>query len=214
MFLLTDISLRILIMSICKSCENDGLTFESEYYRPEEYFEGNPKAKVWIIGLNPKLDDDNKKHTDQKKKELREYFKENGKTIHSYFKDFKKVSEQLFDMFEKDEAAHTDIVKCATNSFSFTSNKVRNAVIKNCQPYLIGQLKKYQPDLIICNGAAVCETIKSIVKPKKELNGLETSYVGSIDNYKVRVVLSGFIGRIDNYARRRLGKEIEQYLNK
>jgi len=73
---------------------------------------------------------------------------------------------------------------------------------------------KYQPDLIICNGAAVCETIKSIVKPKKELNGLETSYVGSIDNYKVRVVLSGFIGRIDNYARRRLGKEIEQYLNK
>ena len=209
MFLLTDISLRILIMSICKSCENDGLTFESEYYRPEEYFEGNPKAKVWIIGLNPKLDDDKKKHTDQKKKDLREYFKNNGKTIHSYFKTFKKVSEQLFDMFGKDEAAHTDIVKCATNSFN-----VRKVVIKNCQPYLIEQIKKYQPDLIICNGTAVCETIKSIVKPKKELNGLETSYVGSIDNYKVRVVLSGFIGRIDNYARRRLGKEIEQYLNK
>ena len=209
MFLLTDISLRILIISICKSCENDGLTFESKYYRPEEYFEGNPKAKVWIIGLNPKLDDDKKKHTDQKKKDLREYFKNNGKTIHSYFKAFKKVSEQLFDMFEKDEAAHTDIVKCATNSFN-----VGKAVIKNCQPYLIEQIKKYQPDLIICNGAAVCETIKSIVKPKKELNGLETSYVGSIDNYIVRVVLSGFIGRIDNYARRRLGKEIEQYLNK
>jgi len=199
---------------ICNLCENNSLTFESKYYRPEEYFEGNPKAKVWIIGLNPKLDDDNKKHTDQKKKELREYFKENGKTIHSYFKAFKKVSEQLFDMFEKDEAAHTDIVKCATNSFTFTSNKVRKDVIKNCQPYLIEQIKKYQPDLIICNGAAVCETIKSIVKPKKELNGLVTSYVGSIDNYKVRVVLSGFIGQIDNYARRRLGKEIEQYLNK
>ena len=55
---------------------------------------------------------------------------------------------------------------------------------------------------------------KRIVKPKKELNGLETSYLGLINNYKVRVVLSGFIGRIDNYARRRLGKEIEQYLNK
>ena len=194
---------------ICNRCENNSLTFKSPHYSPEEYFEGNPKAKVWIIGLNPKLDDDKKKHTDQKKKDLREYFKNNGKTIHSYFKTFKKVSEQLFDMFGKDEAAHTDIVKCATNSFN-----VRDAVIKNCQPYLIGQLKKYQPDLIICNGAAVCETIKSIVKPKKELNGLETSYVGSIDNYKVRVVLSGFIGRIDNYARRRLGKEIEQYLNK
>ena len=47
----------MLTMSICKRCENDGLTFESEYYRPEEYFEGNPKAKVWIIGLNPKLDE-------------------------------------------------------------------------------------------------------------------------------------------------------------
>jgi uracil-DNA glycosylase len=194
---------------ICNRCENNSLTFKSPHYSPEEYFEGNPKAKVWIIGLNPKLDDDKKKHTDQKKKDLRKYFKNNGKTIHSYFKNFKKVSEQLFDMIGKDEAAHTDIVKCATNSFN-----VRDAVIKNCQPYLIGQLKKYQPDLIICNGAAVCETIKSIVKPKKELNGLETSYVGSIDNYKVRVVLSGFIGRIDNYARRRLGKEIEQYLNK
>ena len=196
-------------MSICKRCENNSLTFKSPHYSPEEYFEGNPKAKVWIIGLNPKLDDDKKKHTDQKKKDLREYFKNNGKTIHSYFKTFKKVSEQLFDMFGKDEAAHTDIVKCATNSFN-----VRKVVIKNCQPYLIEQIKKYQPDLIICNGTAVCETIKSIVKPKKELNGLETSYVGSIDNYKVRVVLSGFIGRIDNYARRRLGKEIEQYLNK
>jgi uracil-DNA glycosylase len=194
---------------ICNRCENNSLTFKSPHYSPEEYFEGNPKAKVWIIGLNPKLDDDKKKHTDQKKKDLREYFKNNGKTIHSYFKTFKKVSEQLFDMFGKDEAAHTDIVKCATNSFN-----VRKVVIKNCQPYLIEQIKKYQPDLIICNGAAVCETIKSIVKPKKELNGLETSYVGSIDNYKVRVVLSGFIGRIDNYARRRLGKEIEQYLNK
>ena len=194
---------------ICNRCENNSLTFKSPHYSPEEYFEGNPKAKVWIIGLNPKLDDDKKKHTDQKKKDLREYFKNNGKTIHSYFKTFKKVSEQLFDMFGKDEAAHTDIVKCATNSFN-----VGKAVIKNCQPYLIEQIKKYQPDLIICNGAAVCETVKSIVKPKKELNGLETSYVGSIDNYKVRVVLSGFIGRIDNYARRRLGKEIEQYLNK
>jgi uracil-DNA glycosylase len=194
---------------ICNRCENNSLTFKSPHYSPEEYFEGNPKAKVWIIGLNPKLDDDKKKHTDQKKKDLREYFKNNGKTIHSYFKTFKKVSEQLFDMFGKDEAAHTDIVKCATNSFN-----VRKVVIKNCQPYLIEQIKKYQPDLIICNGTAVCETIKSIVKPKKELNGLETSYVGSIDNYKVRVVLSGFIGRIDNYARRRLGKEIEQYLNK
>ena len=194
---------------ICNRCENNSLTFKSPHYSPEEYFEGNPKAKVWIIGLNPKLDNKDP-HTKKTKKQLREYFKyNNGKTIHSYFKAFTKVSEQLFDMFEKDEAAHTDIVKCATNSFN-----VGKAVIKNCQPYLIEQIKKYQPDLIICNGAAVCETIKSIVKPKKELNGLETSYVGSIDNYKVRVVLSGFIGRIDNYARRRLGKEIEQYLNK
>ena len=56
---------------ICNRCENNSLTFKSPHYSPEEYFEGNPKAKVWIIGLNPKLDDDKKKHTDQKKKDLR-----------------------------------------------------------------------------------------------------------------------------------------------
>jgi len=33
------------------------------------------------------------------------------------------------------------------------------------------------------------------------------------DGGKIHVILSGFIGRLDNYAKRRLGREIDHYLD-
>ena len=70
------------------------------------------------------------------------------------------------------------------------------------------QLKIYKPKIIICNGAAVSEFMLQFIPPisySKE----QTSYWSNIDGDEVCVVLSGFIGRIDNYAKRRLGIEIE-----
>ncbi|MDO8548821.1 MAG: hypothetical protein Q7S39_01540 [Ignavibacteria bacterium] len=71
------------------------------------------------------------------------------------------------------------------------------------------QIEVYKPKMIICNGADVCRRIKEIIHPISEVKGTDTYYIGEINGSKVTIVLSGFIGRIDNYSKRRLGKEIE-----
>jgi hypothetical protein len=66
--------------------------------------------------------------------------------------------------------------------------------------------------MIICNGAPVCKEIRRLFPPpQSEDHGL-TSYKTSIAEREIAIVLSGFIGRIDNYAKRRLGVEIDKYL--
>ena len=69
--------------------------------------------------------------------------------------------------------------------------------------------------MIICNGSPVCWEIIRIFPPKQnyELDCL-TSYCAKINNHNFWIVLSGFIGRIDNRNKRRLGIEIEQIIEK
>lgn len=55
--------------------------------------------------------------------------------------------------------------------------------------------------------------MKALLKPPESYTGTETSYGTEFDDQKVGVVLTGYIGRIDNYAKRRLGDEIEQRLD-
>ncbi len=81
--------------------------------------------------------------------------------------------------------------------------------MNNCRPHIERQLSVLKPKLIICNGADVCEAMKKIIT---QTESVENSYLGMFDNDNIRVVLSGFIGRIDNYAKRRLGIEIEHYM--
>lgn len=111
------------------------------------------------------------------------------------------------------KVAHTDLVKCFSNAFPFAGMRAKDErqVVANCSDYLIDQLTKYKPDLIICNGSQVCHHIKRIVQPIDEQNP-PTRYKGKIEGEDqiFNVILSGFIGRIDNYAKRRLGLDIEQ----
>lgn len=76
------------------------------------------------------------------------------------------------------------------------------------------------PKIIICNGAPVCDIISDIVQIKtrkqrnEENDKLMTSDIGSFHGNEVIVIYSGFIGRIDDYAKIRLGKEIEIYMDR
>jgi hypothetical protein len=63
--------------------------------------------------------------------------------------------------------------------------------------------------MVICNGAKVCDYIKTAIPPS-EPDEKRGNYRGVIEDWEVAVVLTGFIGRIDNYSRMRLGAEIEQ----
>ncbi|MDP1612832.1 MAG: hypothetical protein Q8M11_17400 [Sulfuritalea sp.] len=175
-------------------------------YSPEEFIEGKPNSLVWIVGLNPKNGGegpDNRSLAD-----LEDHFC-NLDTVHPYFRDFRIVSESMYNGFGKNcGTAHTDIVKCASKSFP--GGRIRAVLIENCKPYLEVQLRRHKPKVIVCNGADVSKFMLAFIPPQQSLAAFETSYWATFGGAPVCVVLSGFIGRIDNYAKRRLGAEIER----
>jgi uracil-DNA glycosylase len=196
-------------MSRCELCQEYGFVFDRNYM-PVAFIEGKKKtSKIWIVGLNPKPFQTG---VDERYIDELENFFLTGKT-QSYFKDFDKVSKRLYDLLGAEcGVCHTDIVKCSSKSFPPKNLKKDGimTVTNNCSGYFVEQLRLWKPKLIICNGSPTCEIIKKIIKPPKEVG---TSYTGDFEGNRIYVVLSGFIGRIDNYAKRRLGNEIERYLH-
>lgn len=196
-------------MNICDRCTRYGLGF-SRLYAPHEFIEGDPQSRVWIIGLNPAEDPMWKDDRDRSR--LSSHF-EGVTKKHPYFQQFRVVSERLFDMLgKKGGAAHTDLVKCASRSWPPKNLKGadRAAIIANCVGYLQQQIDTYEPALIVCNGSEVSAEVRRLLPPIADTPVNATRYVHvRPSGQSVTVVLSGFIGRIDNYAKRRLGAEIE-----
>ena len=198
-------------MNKCTKCKQYGLHFNRNH-KPEEFLEGDPTSRIWIIGINPA----NKQNwvDNRNVKELSNHFM-NPDSFVSYFNAFKNVSPMLFNMIGKTEGvAHTDLVKCSSKKWPPDSCKgkpAERAVITNCKGYLIEQIKTYKPKIIICNGAPISKEIKLILIP---IDDKETYYISKIENQTIYVVLSGFIGRIDNFSRRRLGVDIENLISR
>ena len=136
-------------MNKCNKCQNFGLCFDKTNYSPVESIEGNKKAPIWIIGLNPKKPDEEKieKYRNQSKKDLSMQFKGD---FHSYFKDFKKVYTKIYEGLISGNVAHTDLVKCWSPKWD---SKNSREIIKNCLPYLGEQIKEHSDTLkmILCN---------------------------------------------------------------
>ena len=193
----------------CNKCQEYGLRFKRNH-EPIKSLEGRSSSSVWIIGLNPAMDQD--WIDERSESDLNNYFDDPSK-LSSYFKDFERVSPKLFSLFGKEDGvAHADLVKCSSKKWppdTCKGSKAKNEVVANCKGYLIEQIAKYKPKMIICNGAPISHEIQSILKP---VDKNETYYTTESDGLKVIVVLSGFIGRIDNFSRRRLGLEIEGLL--
>jgi uracil-DNA glycosylase len=199
----------------CRKCEQFGLRFERAY-SPQEYIEGNRNSKIWIVGLNPAIDPAWGTAQDDLRTapELQEYF-DNRERVHSYFRDFAAVSRELHDTLGKPGGtAHTDLVKCRSKSWPppEASKKDGRSMIDNCRPYFLEQLRQIRPAMIVCNGAPVCEAVKELFPIPAGCSATVTSYVTEFEHERICIILSGFIGRIDNYAKRRLGAEIESRL--
>lgn len=199
-------------MHECTKCHEFGMNFKRGY-QPVDFIEGKKDSNVWIVGINPANDQswvDNRTA-----KDLEEYF-DDLNSIHGYFNDFKSVSESVFERFGKNGGtAHTDLVKCSSKSFPPETAKGKRAVavISNCKGFLIDQIKTHKPKIIVCNGAEVSKFMLDFLPPPSGHKKGQTSYWSNIDGFNICVVLSGFIGRIDNYAKRRLGIEIEARLH-
>ncbi len=204
------------VSTTCDKCRNYGLSFRTTHnVSPVDAIDGNLNADIWIIGLNPK---NRIGHIEERSLADFKSFNPNG---HPYFRDFKKVSEKLYKNWEHDNRniAHTDLVKCFSDTFPpKNGDKGKNnsrTIIDNCIDYLKMQILTHKPKMIICNGSPVCwEMIRLLPpEPNTNLDNL-TSYCANVDNHAFWIVLSGFIGRIDNRNKRRLGMEIEQIIEK
>ena len=202
-------------MTTCDRCHNlctePGFRFE-RHYRPDEWLEGYRSSPVWIIGLNPGMkigwQDDKKDVT-----ELEQFFAQHAAST-AYFRQFRQVSQRLYEkMGQPDGVAHTDIVKCASKSWppGGASKNDTEQIVQNCGEFMKKQIEHHKPKVLICNGASVCSMMQQLFPPSNaEEFARATSYHWQSGDHRIAIVLSGFIGRIDNYARRRLGREIER----
>jgi uracil-DNA glycosylase len=204
----------------CSKCSDLGLQFYSKNISPVEYIEGNPNADVWIIGLNPKNEIG---HVEERSKNDFEKFSPNS---HPYFSDFKKVSNKLYENWlgENNRIAHTDLVKCFSHNFPPEINidgKIKKLnkkeIINNCSEHLYNQIQNSKPKVIICNGSPVSWEMVRLFPPKtkdidiKSLTSYKTDVTfknGEVHTFWI--VLCGFIGRIDDWSKKRLGNEIEE----
>lgn len=197
----------------CNNCQTMGMRFERRY-RPADFIEGEKNSLIWIVGLNPAAAPDWKDEP-RGAEELEKCFSDKN-SIHTYFKNFEKVSPCLFESLGEDHGtAHTDIVKCSSRAWppEGVKGKAAGTIISNCKPYLECQIREHKPKIIVCNGAPVSEFMLTFLPPQASWSKAETSYWSKHDdNEEVCVVLSGFIGRLDDYAKRRLGVEIERRL--
>ena len=204
-------------MIICDKCSRFGLLYQSNHLNsPAEFIEGSLDSKIWIIGLNPKVV--NNEEFDPSVEDLRAF----KPSKHPYFKDFKKVSKHLYDNWESQESqiAHTDLVKCGSTSFppqdastlKTLSNKNTKEIIENCFEHLKQQILTLKPSLLICNGSQTSLSIFDFLKPDdKSIKSAKQvgTYKSTIHDHTFTIILSGFIGRIDDWSKRRLGYEIE-----
>lgn len=208
----------------CNECSEFGLGFHATHIKPIDYLEGERSADIWIIGLNPKKAVG---HVEKRTIKDFEKFRPNSSDKdHSYFHDFNKVSAKLYANVQSEKesrVAHTDLVKCFSPSFppfiegkDGQQKKVNTKpIIRNCSKHLIQQLSEFKPKVIICNGSPVSLEILKMFPPEtNESWNTITSYQTTLKktNHKFWIVLSGFIGRIDDRNKRRLGKEIESIL--
>jgi uracil-DNA glycosylase len=213
----------------CKDCPAGGsdagctqLTYRPKTVSPGQWIEGYPESPIWIIGLNPKTTENAAQDMNLDEKQLREGFSERVKRTSAckgvpYFQDFAKVSQPLFDALgARGGVAHVDIVKCDSSEWppkGISSSNIKK-IEETCAKYLEIQIKNHKPKLLICNGSSVSTYIKALLKRQDKPNDeTETFFESDKYGYQMQVILSGFIGRIDNYSKRRLGKEIEQRID-
>ena len=195
----------------CEKCKALGFERNISNGMIPLFGEGNPNNPIWIIGLNPK-EEENGLMAPESANEFESYIETElnyfRSSVHQYFKDFKHVFGANWSEVFKEYVYHTDIVKCGSKSF----RKNQRKAIATCSEYISKQLAVYSPKIIICNGSPVSDWFKkNYPNELKEGNG--TSFFIKNEKGGLYVLLSGFIGRIDNYARLRLGKELKEQLD-
>lgn len=168
---------------------------------PPVYSFGDPAGKpVILIGINPSRKEFEKKkgkrhltiseNPDDRRKSQLTYFK---RKTHTYFKKVVpffegRVKKRLgWKKAPWEKVGVLDLVKCATitedGQWNKLGKKQKDDIIKNCEGYLVKQLKLYNPRIVISYGVAVCEWFS---KRSKDSYEEYTTFEANIDGESVR----------------------------
>ena len=199
--------IKISSKPMCNKCLQFGLQFTCQNHTPAQAILGSTGSRAWILGINPR------EQNDLTVDELESYFTAPN-PVDAHFGLFKSVSQRLSNTLGGvNGTACVDIVKCASPQWAFPSPTVA-AIVAKCRPYLMHQLNTHRPGLIICNGIPACACIKICLPPPQPFPDGATHYTHlDPDGHETRIVFSGQVGRLDNFAKRRLGEEIERFLD-
>jgi uracil-DNA glycosylase len=169
-----------------------------------EFMVGNFDAKIWVVGLNPKLRKQDDIMNPNDSKNFESYFKR-IRTFDFDLPYFNRIKDHVF--LEKWEwgkdVAHVDLVKCASIKIDKSFEKAKD----NCGDYLEGQIKLLKPKLIIANGIPVSKWFKSRKEQEEVPN---TGILLKFNGFETLVVLSGFIGQMDRCSMARLREDIKR----
>jgi len=190
---------------ICEKCKGLGVDRIPHKGLVPEFMVGNFEAKIWVVGLNPKL---RKGHeglmNPNDSKDFNSYFKRSCNFDFNYGY-FKRIKDHVFpeDWEWGVDVAHVDLVKCGSIGIGKTFEKERD----NCCDYLKRQIKFLKPKLLIANGIEVSKWFKSRKEQRKVTN---TSILLKFNGFETIVVLSGFIGRMDRCSMARLREDLKR----
>lgn len=189
----------------CETCKDLGVNRIPHKGLVPEFLVGNFEAKIWVVGLNPKLRKRQGGIIDPNDSEDFESYLKRSYTFDFNNGYFKRIKDHVFleDWEWGRDVAHVDLVKCASREIDKSFEKAKD----NCGDYLERQIKLLKPKLIIANGIAVSKWFKSQKEQKKETN---TIIRLKFNGFETFVVLSGFIGQMDRCSMARLREDIKR----
>ena len=189
----------------CETCKGLGVNRTPDKGLVPEFMVGNFEAKIWVVGLNPKLRKRQEGIMDPNdSKDFDRYFKRICNFDDFDYDYFKRIKDHVFpeDWKWGEDVAHVDLVKCASREIDKSFEKAKD----NCCDYLERQIKLLKPKLIIANGIAVSKWFES----RKEVKATDTSVILKFNGFETIVVLSGFIGRMDRCSMARLREDLKR----
>ncbi len=154
----------------CKKCQSDLGQYRCHF---PVYSFGKPEGKrVLVVGLNPSRNEylppdeflSSSLDIAERRKSQLKYF--DGEHEYKYFDKivpfFEGVVKKILGWDKKpwECVGVLDLVKCPTvknnRQWNELSKKEKRLFIKNCSRYLVKQLQRYQPEVVIAYGADVC----------------------------------------------------------
>jgi hypothetical protein len=149
----------------CKECRKDHRTrhlIAKQGYPAcsfgSPYDENGRKKEVFIVGLNPSKNEYGRSLPAKKSPESQLGYFQGERPLHPYFQRlnryFSKEAKRLLQCEHVwERALFLDLVKCGTSPQWTALERIpREAMIGNCEDYLMHQIKLYQPKLFISCG--------------------------------------------------------------